>query len=270
MSFRADLHCHSTCSDGSLSPEQLVDLAVVKGLQGLSITDHDTVASYPHIIDYAASKGIKMITGVEFSSHFNEKSVHILGYGFDPSDETLLALCARHQERRKLRNLEILKKLESFNLPITEEELYAIPSHTIGRPHIALLMVQKGYVPDFKRAFNRYLGDGKKCFVPGPMITVEETLAVIKKAGGKAVIAHPHLYSNKKFVRKVLELGFDGIECDYACFSLQFNMPWHTMANEFNLIHTGGSDFHGDKKPGIPLGASSVSIDVFQSLDKNN
>lgn len=268
MSFRTDLHCHSTCSDGSLTPEQLVDLAVAKDLQGLSITDHDTVASYPQIIDYAASKGIQMITGVEFSAHFNEKSVHILGYGFTPSDPGILDLCERHQERRKLRNLEILKKLNALDLPITEEELYAIPSHTIGRPHIALLMVQKGYVPDFKRAFNRFLGDGKKCFVPGPMISVEETLDVIKKAHGKAVIAHPHLYSNKKFVRKVLALGFDGMECNYACLPFELNAPWHTMANEFALIRTGGSDFHGDKKPGIPLGASSVGLDVFQQLSQ--
>ncbi len=258
---KADLHCHSTCSDGSLTPEELVLLAAEKGLCGLSITDHDTVAAYPHIISFAREHHIQMITGVELSAFHEGKSVHVLGYNFNPLNETLLDFCAQHTGRRLKRNKLILELLDRQGFHIAEEELYQNQSNTIGRPHIADLLVKKGYIKDIQTAFKKLLGDGKACYAQGPVFSVEDTLAVIRAAGGISVLAHPHLMHNKKFVRKVIALGFDGIECDYATFPMELNAPWHSLANELNLLKTAGSDFHGSKKPGIPLGASAISLD---------
>lgn len=266
MTFRADLHCHSTCSDGTLSPNELVDLAINRNLQGLSITDHDAFNAYPDVLNYASKKGLEMVTGVEFSASMKGKSVHILGYAFDPENKGLKAFTDRHLERRLTRNRELLSNLHKEGLEITEEELYTSPSHMIGRPHIAHLMVQKGYVKDIREAFKKFLGDGAKCFVPGPLFSIEETLEKIREAGGKPVLAHPHLYDSKKFVKKVLECGFWGMECTYGSLSIEQNAPWHTLANELGLQKTAGSDFHGLAKSNAALGSSFVSREQFTLL----
>lgn len=266
MTFRADLHCHSTCSDGSLSPNELVDLAVSRDLQGLSITDHDAFNAYPDVLAYAASKGLEMVTGVEFSASLKGKSVHILGYAFDPENKELKAFTDRHLNRRLMRNRELLSNLRQEGVEISEEDLYNSPSHMIGRPHIAQLMVEKGYVKDIRTAFKKFLGDGSKCFVPGPLFSVEETLEKIRHARGKPVLAHPHLYDSKKFVKQVLELGFWGIECTYGSLSIEQNAPWHTLAKELGLHKTAGSDFHGLAKSNASLGSSFVSREQFTLL----
>lgn len=263
MPFRADLHTHSTCSDGSYTPQDLVELAKAKGLSALSITDHDTVEAY-HQLDI--TQGIQIIPGVEFSTAWKDKSVHILGYGIDPASPLLLAFCAKHQERRKNRNSAILKLLSSHGMAISDKELYTDYKGTIGRPHIADLMVKKGYVADHKKAFQKYLGDGKCCFIPGAQFSLEETLSVIKTAGGLSVLAHPHLYHGVRFVKEVLQQGLQGIECDYACFPASKNAPWHKLAEQLFLLKTAGSDFHGEKKPGIPLGASCMDEKTFSTL----
>lgn len=263
MPFRADLHCHSTCSDGSCTPQELIDLAIEKGLSGLSITDHDTVDAYSAISD---NRGLKLLTGVEFSTVLNGKSVHILGYGIDVSSQKLLDFCAKHQERRRTRNRGILSLLEKQGMVISEEELFAIAGHTVGRPHIAELLVSKGYVDSHQKAFQKYIGDGKSCYIQGDHFSIEETLDIIHGAGGISVLAHPHLYHGKRFVKTVLEKGIRGLECDYACFPKAQNAPWHRLAEELSLLKTAGSDFHGKKKPGIPLGASCVDEKTFSTL----
>jgi predicted metal-dependent phosphoesterase TrpH len=267
MTFRADLHCHSTCSDGALNPHELVDLAIKKGLQGLSITDHDAFDAYPEVLTYAAQNNLAMVTGVEFSASMNGKSVHILGYGFDPENHELKAFSERHRERRVARNRELLERLKTEGISIDEDELYtSSPSRMIGRPHIALLMVKKGHVKDMRTAFKKYLGDGAKCYVPGPLFTLEETLDHIRHAGGKPVLAHPHLYDGKKFVKKVLEKGFWGMECSYGSLSILQNAPWHTLAAELGLHKTAGSDYHGPFKVNAELGSSTVSEETFNLL----
>lgn len=268
-SFKADLHCHSTCSDGSLTPAQLIALAKAKGLNGLSITDHDGVEAYPSAFELAAEHGIQMIPGAEFSSHLGEKSVHILAYSFDTSNPELLAFCKKHRERRYSRNEQILQKLSKEGYEITLEELLKSAPATVGRPHIAKLLVEKGYVPDIVTAFKRHIGDGKKCYVPGVKISIEETLAVIHSAKGLAVLAHPHLYQSGKFVRKVLEYPFDGLETRYARLSTRQNAPWIALAQEKNLFQTGGSDFHGAMKPAIDLGSTTVGWENFEKLLKH-
>lgn len=271
ISFRADLHCHSTCSDGSLTPNELVLLAKERGLQGISITDHDSFSAYPDVLNFAKEQGIKMITGAEFSTELKQKSVHVLGYNFDINNPRLQEICKRHKERRKNRNSQILNNLRKEGCTITEDELKAFTSASIGRPHIANLMIQKGFVKDIKEAFNRFLGDGKSCFARSTPLTIEETLYAIHEADGFAVLAHPHLYQSKKFVKEILEegfdgQGFDGIECYYAHMRDEDNAPWIALAMEKELLMTGGSDFHGSNKSGISLGASFTNEETFKVL----
>ena len=213
--FRADLHCHSTYSDGTLSPKELVDLALSTGLSALSVTDHDSVNAYPEVFFEGEKKGLKIISGAEFSAAHRKTSVHILAYGFSYQHPALTQLCERHKERRSQRNRLILEKLAALKMPITEEELLQENSTMTGRPHIALAMVKKGYVVSVSEAFKKYLGDGKACYASGLTFSVEETLHVIHEAKGLGVLAHPHLINNSGLVNELLEMPFDGLECFY-------------------------------------------------------
>jgi 3',5'-nucleoside bisphosphate phosphatase len=267
MTFRADLHCHSTCSDGTLTVEELLQLAKKNGIQGLSITDHDTLGAYPEALILGKKLEIQVIPGVEFSTHFKGKSVHILGYSFDFKSPSLHHLCERHQLRREERNRLILEKLKTKNITIQPEELASSSLlHTIGRPHIAKLLVEKGVVPDIATAFHRYIGDGKSCYVQGTTFTIEETLDAIHQAKGLAVLAHPHLQNSRSFVADILQLPFDGLECEYAKMPPQKNAPWIALALEKKLLMTGGSDFHGSVKPNLKLGATAVDQEKFSPL----
>lgn len=261
--FRADLHCHSTCSDGSLTPVELVELAKKQNLTGLSITDHDTIEAYDTAVEAARDLGILLGTGVELSSEFQKMSVHILGYNYSLDSELMRDFCRKHKERRRHRNLAILAKLARLNMVIKEEEL---PGRSIGRPHIAQKMVEKGYVKSAKEAFNLFIGEGKCCYDPGIAFSVPETLDVIHRSGGKAFVAHPHLFANGAKMRLLLGEPFDGLECYYAHSYPALEKRWLKIAKEKQWLISGGSDFHGDMRPGIPLGCSWVDEETFHKI----
>jgi 3',5'-nucleoside bisphosphate phosphatase len=264
--FRADLHCHTTFSDGTMTPSELLAHAKQIGLSALAITDHDTIEAYGTAPAVAKQLGLLLGHGVEFSSTFEGLSVHILGYDFDLLSSSIQVLCEKHRLRRKERNKAILEKLSRLQMPILEEELLEMGERSIGRPHIAKLMVQKKYVPTIKQAFNRYIGDGKPCFAPGKEISAEETIAVIHEGGGKAFIAHPHLLGHAAKTKRLLELKFDGIECHYARFLPEQESRWLKIAKEKNWLVSGGSDFHGSNKEYIELGCSWVNEVIFHQI----
>jgi predicted metal-dependent phosphoesterase TrpH len=266
-SQRYDLHCHTLCSDGSMSVEEIMQLAKEIGLSGLSITDHDTIAAYSTALPLAEKLGLRMVSGVEFSSVHENTSVHILGYAFKLDSPDILDLCKRHELRRTNRYRMMLDLLKKKNMPITEEELLSLGQKgSIGRPHIAQMMINKGYVKTMKEAFHNYLAEGKPCYVRSEFISVEDTIKTIKKANGFAVIAHPHLIWNKNVVDDLLAMDFDGLEVFYAKMSPESEQPWLEMAKKKNWLMTGGSDFHGSIKPDIPLGCSWVNEQTFQVL----
>jgi len=268
MTFRADLHCHSHCSDGSMSPLELLQKAHEIGLQGLSITDHDTIQAYDEVFfEKARSLNLLICSGVEFSCQLQGESVHVLGYHFDVRAECIQAFCQRHQIRRKERNAKILKKLRNYQMIVTEEELAALPFvRVVGRPHIAHIMVKKGYVASIKEAFAYYLGDGKKCFDAGEPFSVDETLEIIHLAKGKAFIAHPHLIKKRKVIKELFNKPFDGLEAYYALFHKSDNEKWVNKALAKDWLISGGSDFHGEFRPFIPLGASWVDEKAWQAI----
>lgn len=265
--FRADLHCHSTFSDGSLSPRQLVELAVTKELKGLSISDHDTIGAYPEALTAGLELNINVIPGVEFSATDGHHPVHILGYGFDPKADSITQLCAKHHDRRNQRNQAILERLASQGMPLDANDL-AIggAKGSIGRPHIAQAMIRKGYVDTVPNAFKRYLREGGQAYASGPRFSVEETLEAIHGGGGLAVIAHPHLIQNERVTNRLLTLPFDGIEAYYAYFPLDACERWLKIAAQKDWFITGGSDFHGDVKPNISLGSSWTPQDTFDRI----
>ena len=263
--FRADLHTHTIYSDGSFTPTELIDHALQIGLNALSITDHDTVDAYEEAFPYAESKGLILVSGVEFSSLYKKHNVHILGYGIDTEHPSLREFCTLQQNRRKGRNFEILSRLKKFRFPIEESELESLEKthKTIGRPHIAKLMIDKGYVKTIQEAFSLYLGDGKSCYVQGISATIDEVLDVIKQAKGKSFIAHPHLFKDGGIVRELLTHPFDGLECYYGRCSTEKERRWLKMARTKKLLISGGSDFHGSIKPYLPLGCSWTPKEEF-------
>lgn len=261
--FRADLHCHSTCSDGSFSPFEIIDLAVSSDLQGLSITDHDTIEAYATALPYAEKKGLPLISGIELSCVHKETSVHILGYAFSLSSPAMTTFCERHWKRRRERCHAIIERLEKIGLPINRESL---PKKGIGRPHIALEMIKKKYVSSIEEAFRNFLGEGKPCYIPGEAFSVEESIDVIHQAKGLAVIAHPHLIKNTKIIKDLLSMPFDGIEGYYSLFRSPQEKPWIKIGLHRGWLITGGSDFHGAIKPQILLGSSWVNQETFNIL----
>lgn len=263
--FRADLHCHTNFSDGTLSPIELLDLAKKLELSGLAITDHDTIDAYASAVPAAKERGILLGTGIEFSCMHKEMSVHLLGYDFLLDSSELREFCQKHQSRRADRNRQILAKLSRLGFHIREEEL-GNQKRTIGRPHIAQLMVEKGYVGSIKEAFISYLGEGKCCYAPGASFSVKETIELIHRAKGKAFLAHPHMLEGAKKIRDLLSLPFDGIECHYAKFPPEKERKWIDLAKEKKLLISGGSDFHGAIKDYIPLGCSWVDEATFHTI----
>ena len=264
--FKADLHCHTTFSDGTMTPLELLHCAKETGLSGIAITDHDTIDAYTQAIPAAKELGILLGCGVEFSCMYRKTSVHVLAYDFTLNHLDIATLCLRHHKRRTLRNQIILGKLSRLSMPILEEELVSIGKRSLGRPHIAQLMVKKGYVSSIKEAFNRYIGDGKSCFDPGVAISVEETIEIIHQAGGKAFIAHPHLLQGASRIRELLQLPFDGLECYYARFPKEHEKRWLNIAKEKGWLISGGSDFHGSVKEYIHLGSSWVDEESFYKI----
>jgi predicted metal-dependent phosphoesterase TrpH len=270
-SFRADLHCHSTCSDGTLTPPQLVQLARDSGLSGLAITDHDSVAAYSEAIPAAQQAGIDLITGVEFSASHRGISVHVLGYSFAANNPLIISLCDRHEQRRQRRNAAILERLKQLGMPLTQQQVIdgaAIPSDSWGRPHIAQAMVNSGYVRDLQEAFHKYIGEGKPAFVSGDSLSIEETLEIIHRANGFAIIAHPMLIRRNAILRDLIKMPFDGVEVYYANLPNDKYRRWELLAAERGWLATGGSDFHGTTRPAIKLGSSWTREETFRILQQ--
>jgi len=249
-----------------MTPEELVQLGLANGLSALAITDHDNANSYLTALPASKLLGIKLLSGIEFSASFNGISVHILGYSFAFGHPAIQELSHLHDKRRDERNKLIIDSLKENGMPVDYEALKGAASGTIGRPHIAQLMLEKGYVPDIKTAFKKYIGDGCPCYHLGNALTVEETIECIHKANGFAVIAHPQLISKVQTLKALLQMDFDGIECYYSNFSKAASEGWVKIAKERNLMITGGSDFHGAIKPKISLGASWISEEYFAPL----
>ncbi len=262
------MHIHSTCSDGILSPSEILYSAKEKGLAGLSITDHDIFAAYTECF-FALAKQLKLeiITGIEMSSEHEGKSIHVLGYDFKLSSISFLKFIRNLQKIRYERNLKILEKLKKYQIYIEEKELYVDGKKVCkGRPQIAKLIVAKKKAKNFQKAFDLFLKEGASCYVAANKLKTEAVIEQIHKAQGKAVLAHPHQIKNKKQVLKLLDLSFDGIEVFYGRLPSFEEEKWLQIAKKKNLLITGGSDFHGIEKTAVGINQTENTSDNYKTF----
>ncbi|MDR6725276.1 putative metal-dependent phosphoesterase TrpH [Paenibacillus amylolyticus] len=273
---RCDLHTHSQASDGMQSPAANVELAKQKGLAAMALTDHDTVAGVAEALRTGEELGIEVVAGVEISTRAGGKDIHVLGYYVDIEDKTFLERLRNLREAREERNHRIIAKLQELGFAINWQEVIEglgrplEPDESIGRPHMADVLVSKGYATDMRDAFDRYLAEGKPGFVSVPRVAPEEACRWIREAGGAAVIAHPGLYGDDELVREIIQNSKpDGIEVFHADHDLAEERKYADLALEFGLIQTGGSDYHGVRQGVVfhgDLGSKSVAVGVLQSL----
>ena len=260
-----DLHCHSTASDGTFPPENVVTLAKESGLSALSLTDHDTIAGLHAAASAAMNLGIDFLPGIEISCIFPKPGLmHLLGYGIDPASKVLAEMTRKLIEGRDARNLEIIAKLQSLNIAITLQEVEDIAGgDVIARPHIAQVLVRKGYVSSIKQAFDKYLAPGGRAFFDKEVFTSREAIGMIHDSGGIAVLAHPVQLKTSNYaqfqqtVKGLTDIGLDGIEVIHSDHNAAAVERMSEIASQFNLLKTGGSDFHGSRKPGVELGIAN-------------
>lgn len=248
MPGKVDFHVHTHASDGFYSPAQIIDKAAKSGFSALSITDHDTMAGYRSALPYAKKAEIELIPGVELSSEFLGKEVHILAYFIDPENaefQTALDFFARERFYRAQR---IIKKLNRLGLDISIEEITEkFPGLPIGRPHIADIMIQKQLVKSFQDAFYQYLGNNAPAYEKKVYISPESAFRLISSASGLSFIAHPGNLS-EEIINGLIEVGCDGIEVVHPSHSNSQVKFLHELTNNYYLLRSGGSDFHGGKK----------------------
>ena len=255
-----DLHVHSTESDGTLTPEDLVAEAKKAGLAAFALTDHDTCQGVCKAMPLAASAGIELIPGIELSTNYHGKEVHIVGLYIDIENEQLLKKTAEYQKCRSERNALMVEALQKEGLSITMEELVAEnPDCVITRANIARFLYEHGKIKSVREAFDRYIGDHCKCYVGRLKVASTDAVRLIKEAGGTAILAHPLLYglSNTNLQKMIDELkpaGLDGLEAIYSTYTTGEEQQMKRLARENGLLISGGSDFHGSNKPDIALG----------------
>lgn len=261
--MKFDLHVHTNHSDGRLSPAKMVDLAAKKGLSGIAITDHDTITGISEAIKQSLQyENFKIIPGIELSCIYKDEEVHILGYFIDYKNPVIRKVTNNLKLNRMERSQKIINKLNYLNLKISLEDIKVFSRDDyIGRPHIARALINKGYVYTVQEAFDKYLNKGKAAYVEPQSLTIKESIKLIKSNKGIAVLAHPGLLKDKNIINHCIELGVDGIECMHSKHSKSNIELFYKIAQENDLIVTGGSDCHGDST-NKPLLLGEYFIDI--------
>ena len=266
--YEADLHCHTTASDGLLSPTELVQLAARLGLKAIGITDHDTIQGWKEAVEAGELYQIKILKGLELNTEWKGKEVHILGYEVDSSSTVLTEQLIILRNAREKRMLEILNRFKELgiNISVAEVQQFA-QGESIGRPHIAQVLIERGYVENIREGFDRYIGKGAPAYVQRAKLTPEEGISLIREAHGVAVLAHPGVHRLEDGIPTWVNAGLQGIEVLHSQHNPDDEKRYLEIAEEYQLLTTGGSDFHGEaRKPGVNLGGWGVSLDVIQQI----
>jgi len=264
MSF-IDLHCHSTASDCTFPPRDVVRLAKECNLSALALTDHDTIAGCADAADEAKKLGIDFLPGIEISADFPRPgTMHILGYGVDPESPQLKSLTETLLAGRDNRNPLIVKKLNEMNVAVTMEEWEREAKGVVlGRPQLAAILLRKGYVSSIKQAFDKYLGQGAPAYFDKERLSPKQAIERIHAAGGLAVLAHPVQLRTEndaqleRIIKDLVDNALDGLEIIHSDHDAALVEKFTKLADRFGLLKTGGSDFHGSNKKDIQLGAAS-------------
>lgn len=262
--MKADLHMHSTASDGRLSPRKVMTQAHRAGLSLVSLTDHDTIAGWEEASTTARELGLTLVSGTEISTREHGREVHLLAYGFDVTDTNLLAFLSRQQERRNERALAFLDRFRKAGLLPADVELPAAPEgRSWARPHLGAVLVEHGAVSDMNEAFARYLSPGCALFVEKPMPGGREVMEVVHGAGGRVFLAHPGHHVPHAIVLSLVRQGLDGLEVVHPSHDSMLRRYYRDMADRFGLLKSGGSDYHGRSNRGEPpLGETWLTPDA--------
>lgn len=268
-----DLHVHSTASDGSFTPQEVVSLARKAGLRYFALTDHDTVSGIPEAIAEASLyDDIDVVPGIELSCYYDHREIHIVGLFVDYQDEGFISELYKLEQARENRNNQMVEKFVENGIMLTIEELkHGNPDSIITRAHFARVLVEKGICSNKKEAFDKYLGIGCPYYLPKPKVTPEHVLNLIKQAHGIAILAHPYSYRFERhqllqLLDELIPLGLSGMECYYSTYDTGQIQDLRSIAHSKNLLVSGGSDFHGVIKPDISIGSGRNNLHIPESI----
>lgn len=264
-----DLHIHTTFSDGEFSPDEVLQLANKRRINGIAITDHDTVNGIKPTLELGKKyRGLHIIPGIELGTLFEDEEVHILGYFVDYTSKTLIEATEMLKLNRIKRGIKIVEKLNYLGMELSYEIIKEFTKDGfIGRPHIAKALLEKGYVKSVEEAFKRLLNRGKPAYVQRETLTLKETINLIHKVDGIAILAHPGLLKNKSIISKCIYYGVDGLEAIHSKHDKKDVKVLLDIARANNMIVTGGSDFHGRIVDGdYLLGKYYINIDDIPQM----
>lgn len=270
MEQYCDLHVHSTFSDGTLTPRELLRAACDAGLSSIALTDHNTVKGLPDFMEAARDFPVEAVPGIEFSVDYLGTELHLLGLYLQPAHYApITAMMEDFLRRKEQSNIDLVSKLNAAGFQLNYEQIKPKDAGYVNRAHIAAAMTEKGYTASIKEAFKRYLSPKHGYYVPPRRADVFETIRFIKSLGAVAVLAHPFLNLDEQALREFLpeaaQAGLDGMEVLYPLFDEQQSRTLAAMAAEFGLLPSGGSDFHGANKPHIQLGTGQGDLRVPDS-----
>jgi hypothetical protein len=267
-----DLHCHSVFSDGTNTPEELIALAEQGGLTALALTDHDTTDGLFRFMAAGEKTAVQTVSGIEFSAEFGENTLHILGYLFDPAHAELQSALEWVRDGRSERNARILEKLNRLGYDLTYEDLrrHSVDD-LIGRPHFAAALIEKGHFKSKDKIFQQLLGKGKAAYVERRRFEPEVCVELIRKAGGVAAIAHPGQMKLaarglRRLVKRLKEAGLGGLEVWHPTHQPHQSASFLRICEDFELIATGGSDFHGGLTPDLSLGRGFGELKISDTV----
>lgn len=263
----ADLHTHTSFSDGTETPDRVIELAMQAGLSAIAITDHDTLEGLPQAEAAARQHGVELIPGIEMSASMDAIEVHLLGYWLNAAHPGLQQHLSEQQARRMNRAREMVTRLQRMGLQVTAEEVFALAGEgTVGRPHVARALLNRGYVSTMAEAFERYLGPKGPAFVPGSPLPPSRILQVIREASGVPVLAHPVYLKDDTLIDGLVEQGLAGLEVYHSSHTPELIQRYEQIAKRLHLLATGGSDYHGNAKEGAAIGAVKVPYALVEGL----
>ncbi len=271
---KIDLHVHTTASDGTVSGRGVAGLAHDMGLAAIAVTDHDTVSGYAEAAAAGRELGIEVVPGIEISTKYGGP-IHILGYYIDPQSEKLRPVLDWVVHDRDERNRKMAELMAADGLPVSYDEMHRRFGGVIGRPHFAEVLVELGMADNVQDAFDKYVEKGRKYYLPRNFLSIERSVEIIAEAGGVPVLAHPFQYKRddaglREIIEHCMDYGLGGIECRYSGYGADKVAYLEALADEYHLVKTGGSDFHGENKPHIALGRGiSGELDVpYEFLER--
>ena len=263
----ADLHLHTTFSDGTDAPVRVVELAKQAGLAAIAITDHDNVEAFAPAAAAARRVGIELLPGIEMSASAENTEVHLLAFLFDLHHAGLQQHLAEQQQRRIQRVHEMVQRLKRVGVSIEAEEVLTLAGEgTVGRPHVARILLKHGYITSLPEAFAKYIGPNNPGFVPGSPLSPSRVIRVIREAGGIPVLAHPIYLKRDALIETFVHEGLAGLEVYHSGHNPEQVRQYEVIADRWHLLKTGGSDYHGDSKEGLPVGAIKVPYALVEAL----